>query len=144
MNKITLFIVLTALLLSACASATPTPGSANNELQGSSWVLQSLDGNDQVGAAIGGQPVTLTFADGARIEGSGSCNGFGGDYETNASVDTVGFSNIVSTLMACEAEGVGEVESSYFEALGQVTKYSMAGDMLTLTGGGHTLVFVRA
>lgn len=144
MKKITFSIlVLIAMILSACGTAAPT-SSADNELQGTNWVLQSIDGNDQVGQAIGGQPVTLNFATDTKVDGSGGCNGFGGDYQSDAPTMTVSFTNLVSTLMACEAEGVGEIESQYFAALNAATGYEFTGDTLTITGGGYTLVFARA
>jgi heat shock protein HslJ len=135
--------LLSALLLSACGSPTSTPVT-DNELQGTSWVLQSIDGNDQVGEVIGGQAVTLTFASDTQVDGSGGCNGFGGDYRSDVRTTTVSFTNIVSTLMACQAEGVGEIESQYFSALAAATDYELSGDTLTITGGGYILVFVRA
>lgn len=144
MKKITFSIlVLTALILGACGSATPTP-LTDNELQGTSWVLVSIAGNDQVGEAIGGQAVTLNFASDTAVDGSGGCNGFGGNYRSDVRSTTVSFTNLVSTLMACEAEGVGEIESQYLTALGVATDYELSGDTLTITGGGHILVFARA
>jgi heat shock protein HslJ len=140
MNRLTISILLLgALLLGACAS-TPNPG--DNELAGTNWVLVSLDGDEQVGEAIGGQAVTLQFMSETEVGGSGGCNSFGGDYQSDVRSGTVSFSNIVSTLMACVDEGIGEVETQYFEALNAASHYELANGQLSITGGGHMLVFV--
>lgn len=131
--------LLALLLLAACS-----PAADSNALAGTRWELHSLDGNDQVGAAIGGQPVTLSFDSATEVSGSGGCNGFGGSYSADANAGSISFSELVSTLMACQAEGVGEVEAQYFAALNAATDYSVSADTLTITGAGHTLIFVRA
>lgn len=131
--------MLLCLLLAACS-----PAPADHPLTGTSWTLQSLDGNTQVGVALGGQAVTLDFTSETEVSGSGGCNGFGGSYQADADTGAITFSSIVSTLMACEDEGIGETETQYFAALNAATNYSLSGAILTITGGGYTLVFVSA
>jgi heat shock protein HslJ len=133
--KTPLLLVLVSLLITACA---PAP----NELTGTSWVLVSLDGNTQVGAAIGGQPVTLAFSSETEAGGSGGCNGFGAKYQANVSTGAISFSDLVSTLMACLDSSVMELEGAYFTALNAAETYSVSGTRLTIRGGG-TLVFAR-
>jgi len=137
------FLIFAALLLAACAA----PGSG--ALAGTSWVLQSLDGSNQVGAALGGQPITLQFTSASEVGGFGGCNSYGGSYRAGSA--GISFRDIVSTLMACADENVTSLESAYFQALNAANSYaitlceSCANDQtLTLTGGGHTLVFVGA
>ena len=134
-------LLLSALILAACAA----PASAS--LAGTSWVLQSLDGNSQVGAAIGGQPVTLQFTSATEMGGFGGCNSYGGSYQ--AGLTSISVSNIVSTMMACADQNITELESAYFQALNAASSYSIVecescanAVTLTLTGGGHTLIFV--
>ena len=130
-----ILFVFFPLLFAACA---PAPGS---ELTGTSWRLVSLDGNAQVGAALGSQSVTLIFSSDTEAGGSGGCNSFGGSYEANASTGTISFSELVSTLIACE-EPIMSVETAYFEALNAAQTYNISGTRMTIRGGG-TLVFER-
>ncbi|MEX1071447.1 MAG: META domain-containing protein [Anaerolineales bacterium] len=145
-NKTIVLAVLLGLLLAAC-----TPGASGHELAGTNWQLVSIDGNAQVGEAIGGQPVTISFESNGQVGGSGGCNSYGGSYEANASAGAITFSEIVSTLMACMDNGIMEVEASYFAALNAATRYEITEceacanpETLTVTGGGHTLVFASA
>ena len=128
------FLILFSIFLAACAP------SASNQLTGTSWLLVSLDGNTQVGEALGGQPVTLGFTSSTEAGGSGGCNSFGAKYEAS-STGSISFSEIVSTLMACTQEGVGDVETAYLDALNAADHYEIAGTTMTITGGGHTLEF---
>lgn len=135
--------ILITILLTLLAACTPAAGPESG-LAGTRWELQSLDGNDQIGAAIGRQPITLNFSSGTEAEGSGGCNSFGGSYQADASAGAITFSDLISTLMACEGEGIGEAEALYFLALNAATNYTISGGTLTITGGTHTLIFVRA
>ncbi|MGH2582289.1 MAG: META domain-containing protein [Anaerolineales bacterium] len=119
----------------------PPARAPNGGLAGTSWELVSLDGNTQVGAAIGGQAVTLMFSSDTEAGGSGGCNGFGGNYQANATTGSISFSELVSTLIACE-EPIMSVEIAYFEALNAAQSYSISGTQLTISGGG-TSVFER-
>ncbi len=133
--KIFGILVFCSLVLVACS-----PSRTGQELVGTSWLLVSLDGNTQVGEALGGQPVTLGFTSSTEAGGSGGCNSFGAKYEAS-SAGSISFSEIVSTLMACTQEGVGDVETAYLDALNAAEHYEIAGTTMTITGGGHTLVF---
>jgi len=139
--KSIVLILFAALLLAACAA----PGSG--ALAGTSWVLQSLDDSNQVGAALGGQPITLQFTSANEMGGFGGCNSYGGSYRAGSA--GISFRDIVSTLMACADENMTNVESAYFQALSAADSYAITlcescanEQTLTLTGGGHTLVFV--
>ncbi len=136
-RKIFGFWILCFILLTACS-----PG-ASSQLAGTSWKLVSLDGNTQVGEALGGQSVTLGFTSGAEAGGSAGCNSFGAKYEASSN-GSISFSEIISTLMACTQEGVGEVETAYLDVLNAAEHYEVSATSLTITGGGHTLVFERA
>jgi heat shock protein HslJ len=144
-NKILILALALGLLLAACA-----PGASGNELAGTSWRLVSLDGNTQLGTAIGGQDVTLVFDANGSAGGSGGCNSYGGRYSTGAN-GSISFSDIVSTLMACMDSGIMDVEAAFFEALSAADHYEITQceacanpETLTISGGGHTLVFNRA
>jgi heat shock protein HslJ len=144
-NKTFVLAIILGLLLAACA-----PGATGNELAGTSWQLVSIDGNTQVGGAIGGQDVTLVFDADGGAGGSSGCNSYGGSYSAGAN-GSISFSEIVSTLMACMDNGIMDVEASYFEALNGAEHYEITQceacanpESLTISGGGHTLVFAGA
>lgn len=132
-KKTLLFILPVLMLLSACASS-------GGNLAGTEWELVSLDGDTQVGEVIGGHAVTIGFQD-TEVSGSAGCNGYGGTYQVSGSRIT--FSELVSTLMACESDGVMAVEQAFLQALGSADQFSVSGNTLTITGGGHTLIFER-
>lgn len=137
MKKI-LISSLVLLLLVACA-----PGRNDSDLVSTNWRLQSLNGNDQVGEAIGGQPVTLSFTSETEAGGSGGCNSFGADYNINPETGAISFNNLISTLMACVDGNISEIEAQYFAALNAASTYQLSDNSLTISGGGHTLVFVQ-
>ena len=132
--KFLALLILGTIILVSCASAPST------QLVGTTWVLTNLNGNTQVGEALGGQPVTLGFTSNTEAGGSGGCNGFGAKYEAGSD-GTILFSQIISTLMACTQQGVGDVETAYLDALNSADHFEVAGNILTITGGGHSLVF---
>jgi heat shock protein HslJ len=81
--------------------------------------------------------------------GFGGCNNYGGNYQAGSSSITI--SNIASTLRACVDNNISSVETDFFSALQAASGYSLTlcescavPETLTITGGGHTLVFVRA
>lgn len=136
MKTMLTFVLLGALALSACASVPQS-----HELGGGTWVLTSLDGNSQVGSAADGNDITLQFGEDGRAGGSGGCNQYGADYTVSGNM--VSFDQPVSTLMYCEPELVMQNEAAYLQALTMVGEWQINGNTLTLTGGGHSLVFTR-
>ena len=146
MNRFAKWLLFAGLLLLVACAPVP-PG---QDLVGTGWTLVSLDGNTQVGVALGGQEVTLVFTSSTEAGGSGGCNSFGATYEANSSTSSIAFSDLVSTLMACTVEGIGDVEAAYLASLGAADQYEITlceacpnPESLTITGGGHTLFFER-
>jgi heat shock protein HslJ len=129
------FSIIAALLLAACTSAN-----TGQDLVGTSWELVSLDGDPVEGMTIEGIAVTLEFISSTEAGGSGGCNSFGAEYSSDVN-DSIDFSNIFSTLMACEIGS--DVETAYFAALDVADHYQVDGQTLTITGNGHTLIFDR-
>lgn len=86
---------------------------------------------------------TLSFSDEGTAGGSGGCNNYGGSY-TLGSANSIRFSEIASTMMACLGEGVMEQEGAYLEALNTATGYSLTNEQLIITyGEGEQLTFRR-
>ena len=131
----TLMLLTLAALLAGCG----TPG-AGTRLDGTSWVLTSLNGS----RPLEGVPVTLVFEDG-EVSGSASCNSYFGAY-TVEGADELTFSGIGSTLMAClEPEGIMDQEVQYLETLGAAASFRLSdGELQLYSAGGGLLVFSRA
>ena len=135
MKKILLISTLAAMALVAC-------GAQPVQLSGTSWVLSSLDGSTQLGAVAGGNDITIEFDAAGRAGGNGGCNGYGADYTLTGN-GGIEFGPAVSTMMYCEPDLVMQNESALLSALAEITNFQVVGNTLTLTGGGHTLVFTR-
>jgi len=140
-------LLLGALLLMACtAPATgepaPTGGTGGTtapagELAGTRWVLSDLNGTAPVAEA------TLQFDAEGRLAGTTGCNQYGGSYSVEGANLAVG--ELVSTEMACTADGVMQQELNFLNALSQATGYSIVGETLTIEAAdGARLVFTRA
>ncbi|MGC4112114.1 MAG: META domain-containing protein [Nocardioides sp.] len=122
-------------LLGACA--TPAQAPANSP---GAWQLASIGDRPADGAAGVVDPGYARHAD-----GNGGCNSFGGQYE--AQRDTLTFSHMISTMMACAGPN-GDVmtqERAMMSILNGPVRASVEGDTLALTAiDGRTLHFRRA
>jgi peptidyl-Lys metalloendopeptidase len=133
-------LIVLAAWMAACRAATEEPPAQGNALQGTEWVLISLNGQ----APIEGREVTLRFGD-TSIEGSGGCNTYGGTYA--ASADSLSLSDLYWTEMACmEPEGIMAQEQAYLQALNAAAGYRVEHDRLELydEAGTQILAFVAS
>ena len=132
------FAVLSALALMLIPLAL-AGAQGEDVLAGSQWGLVSLDAETP---AIPGSGVTLEFSDDDRVSGSAGCNRFGGSYEFDE--NTIGFSQLFSTMMMCMEDGIMEQEAAYLAALEAASSFAIEGNRLTITyGDGQQLVFTR-
>lgn len=136
-------LTIVALLATACAAQTATPGRASptnppaaGALDGSSWILTTLNGQP----ALGGTTVTLNFA-GGRVAGSDGCNTYNTTYTADGSNIKIS-SPIATTMMACP-DAIMAQATAYLAALEQAATYRIEGDQLTLldAGGAELAVF---
>lgn len=106
------------------------------ELTDVQWQLIMFDENPVVPDSL----VTLILGE-EGVGGSGGCNAYGGDYETDG--DAITFGDLFSTMMYCMDEGIMEQEISYLQSLSQATRYQIVGEILTITYGeeSQTLTF---
>ncbi len=143
-----LFLALLMMVLAACGAAAdptstvpaPTDTTAPAALEGSDWLLTSLDGR----APLPDTNITLKFQEG-QATGHAGCNSYGGAYGVEGGRLTI--AQVAMTLMMCvEPPGVMEQEMAYLEALqGEGLAYQLAGDRLQITNptNGRTLLFNR-
>lgn len=130
-----LMMLVLAALLAACGKS----GTSAN-LDGTEWVLQSLNGL----SPLAGTQVTLSF-EGDQARGSAGCNSYGGAYTVKGG-DGLAFSGLYSTEMAClEPAGIMGQENHYLEILRGAASFRISDGELEMTGtGGAVLVYSRA
>jgi putative lipoprotein len=88
-------------------------------------------------AAVPDADATLTFSDDGTVTGSGGCNSLGGTYE--ADDKTVTFSEVTSTLMACDEARMTQ-EGAVTQVLSGTAQFEIKDQTLTLVNNGMTLV----
>ena len=132
-------LVILMMLLAACAGQTGGQAGTVPSLEGSEWVLTSLNGNEP----IAGSTVTLKFEK-DQLGGSGGCNSYGGKY-TVGSDGKLSVSEVVQTEMACmDPAGVMEQESQFGQTLTQAASFQMNGDNLEIKNAAGEIILVFA
>jgi heat shock protein HslJ len=121
---------------SSAAPSAPVAGPAT--LAGTSWLVKSVDGQTSV---VGKEP-SVAF-DETTVSGSGGCNTYTGEYTYDAATATLTPGTLASTRMAC-AGREGTFETEFLVAFEGPLTVSVAGDDMTLAGGGHTIVLTKA
>ena len=132
--------------LGACAEYTTTGVPADEEavaeeaameqenpLEGTTWALteSSLSSED-----LGSLGITADFfAD--QVSGQAPVNRYFAGYATEG--ESIEFEEIGSTMMAGEPARMA-AETAYFELLGTVTTFELAGDSLTLMANGQEVL----
>jgi heat shock protein HslJ len=109
------------LALAACAGS----GSAQPDLDGTSWNLVSVNGKP----VLADTHPTLNF-DNGQASGAGSCNGFGAEYTLKGEKPV--FGPVLSTMMACSPQEVMDQEQAFFSTLAATASYRVDGSRLTL------------
>ena len=121
------YISLAALVLAACVQS----GQAD-QFNAVDWALTSVDGKPA------GYSATLNLGDAGRATGQAPCNRYSADLTHDGTTFKLGA--IGATRMAClQIKG----EAEFFQALQGVETYAVRRGELTLTGGGHVMVFVQ-
>ena len=132
----------------ASSTATPRPGATppaptTQIPDGSTWILQTLDGDP----VLGGTFVWLRL-DGDTYSGFDGCNTFGGRFEDGKPVAS-GDGEFAApptfrTLIGCPESIEGQADS-YIELLEQGERFRVVDDRLEILGGGGEvrLIFVQ-
>jgi len=110
--------------------ATATPSESVATLENTSWQLASFGAFGMEIPVIADSLITLEFSADGEVGGSGGCNSYSGVYQVQN--DTLLFSEIVSTLIACVDEDVMQQEIDYLAALQVADRFVIAGDTLTI------------
>ncbi len=134
MKRILLMSLFLIVLLSACG------GQASASLVGT-WKLSAYGPKETPTPAVTGAEATLTFDNKGSVTGNGGCNSLGGTYKVNG--DQITFSDIVSTLMACDDARMAQ-ESAVAKVLSGAAKYEIKDSTLTLTNDDMVLIFTSA
>lgn len=131
-------IIAVAILsggLAACETpATPSGG----DLTQLDWVATMINAKPVIEPGR----VTLSVSD-ERVSGRAGCNQYAGPVEFGAGKLKVG--SLISTKMACMADGVMQQESVYLTTLQAARSYTIQGDRLVVsTPSGGELTFTGA
>jgi putative lipoprotein len=104
----------------------------NSPLAGDDWIIASIGG-----VAVTGKPPVIRFGEDGRVSGYGGCNQFNGGYTLDG--ETMTFTPIMMTMMACAATNRNQMENALGAALQGDATFVVDGDgMLTLTGANGT------
>jgi heat shock protein HslJ len=116
----------------------PEVAAPDAELEGTSWMLESLVSSEAVSSTVAGTAATLVIANG-EATGNTGCNDFGGPVEV---VDgRLVSEGLAATEMACAADVMTQ-EAHVLEVLGAGPTVAIDGDTLTLTSDdGRALVY---
>jgi heat shock protein HslJ len=141
-------VIALSVLAASCISATADNGGESPSAPASiigAWKLDSIAGTP----VLAGTNPTLTLSADGRANGNGTCNAFGGAYTRDG--DTLTFSQMISTMMACTRPGLTSEqvmgqEHHFLSALnGGVHASEPETNVLVLTAAnGDALRFERA
>lgn len=134
MRRLGLLLATSALIATACLGSD-----FSDSLEGR-WILESGTRDGQAIMILDSHPITLTL-DGSRISGTAACNSYAGNYRVASNGNFQVIEGVAVTEMACSPEEAMESEAQYLGALVAVDKVVPTDGTLTLTGGGHELVF---
>jgi heat shock protein HslJ len=129
------WIVLALLITILFTACTGVVSSASID---GSWKLSTINGQP----AQDGTNVTAKFENG-EVSGSAGCNSYGGKY--SASGSKVSMKDLVSTMMACDGQGVMDQESAFLQAMGQAASYTVNnGSLEVKNSNGETILVFSA
>ena len=131
--------LVSAVLVAGCNLIGGTAGTGGT-LDGTRWVLTTIDIGGTATPVPQGVTIDATFADG-RVAGSGGCNSYTGPYTLDGSKITIG--PLQSTLMSCIGPA-GEIETLYFASLEAADSYTATAESLTIYDIPGTALLVFA
>lgn len=121
------------------AGSESAPG-LQAELAHHNFIFKSFDGRELVNTNPDGsrrEPPHLSFSQWPQANGK-ICNSFRGPVELDG--QTLTMKNAASTMMLCVDATINELESTFHQMMNAGVTVELKQRVLTLTGGGHTLV----
>lgn len=104
---------------------------AQADLANKKWILRSIGGRS---VSLGNETPFLNFdAKKGSAGGNTGCNVFGGSYGAEGS--TIKFTDMISTMRACEFEDRMSVERGFIDGLRKADRYEIKGGKLILFEG---------
>jgi heat shock protein HslJ len=131
-------------LLGADGKVLATFSAQSQSLAGTSWHVTGINnGKEAVVSVVAGTSVTMNFATGGKVGGSGGCNNYTSTYTQDGGKLT--FTSPAATRRMCVASGVMEQERAFFRALESAATARVEGNELELrtADGALALSLVR-
>jgi len=129
-NALFLLLFLPSAIVICLAQQNRNLTTGQQALAGTEWRLISLGRVGAESIVKSNTRVTLKFTNDARVNGSGGCNTFGGNYSVQG--DRIRFSQVFSTRRACVDTEANRQESEYFAALESANRFRLVGRGLTI------------
>jgi heat shock protein HslJ len=124
--------LLITILFTACTGVV-----SSASIDGS-WKLSTINGQP----ALAGTNVTAKIGNG-EVSGSAGCNSYSGKYSVSGS--KVNVKDLVSTMMACDGQGVMDQESAFLKAMGEANSFALNnGNLEVKNSGGDTILVFSA
>lgn len=136
-----LFYVLIVMAVFSVAAFAQTDSGGNVALSSMKWILTSIG---ETSVDLTNDAPFLNFDSEKQSAGGNSgCNVFGGNYEING--PNIKFSDIISTMRACEFDNRMTIERGFLEALQNADRFRINKTMLFIYKGDKLLLsFVNA
>ncbi len=109
------------------------------ELENRQWILIELKGKSVVGAGALRNPHLRFDGVRKRVSGNDGCNSYMGEYQLSED-QMISFGMMASTEMFCEGDSISK---DYYQALGEVSRYSVGEEVLTLSNQDMELLKFR-
>jgi heat shock protein HslJ len=118
-------------------SPFPPSGGMEADLYGRRWKLAEIRG-DRIASS---EPYIEFDSERKALSGHTGCNRMFGSFEITGNRITL--SRVGSTRMACLRPDLQTLETDFTQALREVTRFEIQGDILRLFGGGRLLLTFR-
>ena len=129
----TILIGATLLALAACGSDdTTSQGADNRPLVDTTWVIDGLISGNDVSSVPENSEASITISDGTAAVHTG-CNR--GNANVEITDDTITFSPMATTMMACEP-ALMDLESAVTRVLAGEVDYVIDADRMTISSEG--------
>ena len=128
-------------LLDQSGAIVATLASQVQSLAGTSWNVTMINnGRQAVVGIVDGSTVTMAFDRAGRVSGSTGCNQYNAAYTADG--NTLRFSAVASTRMACADPAVDEQEQAFLRALEAVESLHFESDRLDLRAADGALAII--